>query len=105
MVHPFWLSAFLLTLDIIPPCISFEWPFWIGPTIMFVLLILPASFAAPVRILRFLWWIAWGFALYRVFTVAFPSWVVVFVVCCAILKLVTPLIHVLYLRHLYHSDS
>ena len=105
MVHPLWFSMLLLSLDFIPPYIALEWPVWVGPTLFLAALVITFFSSMLIGYIRLLWWIAWGFALYRVFTVAFPSWVVVFVVCCAIFKLVTPLIHALYLRHLYHSDS
>lgn len=105
MVYPLWFSMLLLSLDFVPPCIAFEWPFWVGPTIFLAALVLTFFSSRLIGYIRLLWWIAWGFALYYVFTVAFPSWVVVLIVGGAILKLFTPLIHVLYLRHRYYSDS
>lgn len=104
MVYPLWFSMLLLSLDFIPPCISLEWPFWVGPALFLAALILTFFSSTLIGYIRLLWWIAWGFALYRVFTVAFPSWVVVFVVCCAILKLVMPLINRWYLRRCFRDS-
>lgn len=104
MVYPLWLSMLLLSLDFIPPCIAFEWPFWVGPTLFLAALVLTFFSGRLIGYIRLLWWIAWGFALYYAFSGVLVPEFAFFVIVCAVVKLFQPLINRWYLRRCFRDS-
>lgn len=70
----FVMSAFVLALDVLPPCVIFGFPLWVGPLILAVLYFLPPM---ATYCFRWLWFAAWAVAIYLMIAGSYPVFLIV----------------------------
>lgn len=82
----FFVATLVLALDVLPPCIIFGFPLWVGPAILAVLYFVPPL---VTYFFRWFWFIAWAVAIYLMIAGSYPVLLIVLFALLMISKFFT----------------